>query len=158
MKRLSLILILLTTSSAWAENYLCISDEAAGFRVENEEYKATIFAGGDKYIVSANNRTVTPFGYEAPMFNNCEDHDNRIYCTGFGTFFLHKKKLRFMRSIQRTDTHMPPMRISHISQSVPAQNSEHQKSVLRAPRGIGSFLMRGGICCQSLQENVLFIS
>jgi len=84
-------------SWAWAENYLCISDGAAGFRVENEEYKPTVSTGGDKYIVSVENGTVTPHGREGPIVSNCQNHDNRIYCTGFTTFFVHKSNLRFMR-------------------------------------------------------------
>ena len=98
MKRISLIFVLMLPSWAWAENYLCISDEAAGFRVENEKYKATIFAGGTKYIVSVDNKTVTKHGSGYSFFKNCENYDDSLHCNTSGiTILVHKKNLRFMR-------------------------------------------------------------
>lgn len=61
MKRIALIFMLMTPSWAWAENYSCITDGAAGFKVENEECEPTVFTGGNKYIV---------FAGQASLFHN----------------------------------------------------------------------------------------
>lgn len=97
IQRLALILLLIAPSWAGAGNYLCIADEATGFKTIGGTFKATAIIAGDKYIVSEDDGTVTKFGQTTPIFSGCVNSDASISCgIGLGEWLLGKKQMRFM--------------------------------------------------------------
>lgn len=91
------MLILIMPSFAWAENYLCISDKATGFKFKDGTWQTTGFKSGDKYIVSTEDLTVTEFGEESPIHIKCKSSREIFFCDhNFGIFHMNPKNFRYM--------------------------------------------------------------
>ena len=96
MKRFVLILCLMLPSWGWADNYLCIAEQAAGFKTIDGRHQATEFKTEDKYLVSEATGNVTRFGEKAPLFTACKSMTRSITCDGSEQFILNKDNIRFM--------------------------------------------------------------
>ena len=109
MKKLLLILFLIP-NLVMGESYLCISENAAGFKYNfnNKTYTSTTFKSGSKWIVKKveGEWKAIPFGMKDDSFINgmtkCEQyhHESKLselYCEMFtGHFNISIERLRFI--------------------------------------------------------------
>lgn len=107
MKPILFVVLLLTATSAWAESYLCISDQAAGFSFNKgqKKWSATTFQANNKYIIkrppTGTNIEwfVTKFGSNdfATAFCARDFEDSGVlFCAGLRDFKFNKKNMRFL--------------------------------------------------------------
>ena len=75
MKRFVLILCLMLPSWGWADNYLCIAEQAAGFKTIDGRHQATEFKTEDKYLVSEATGNVTRFGKKSAAVYSMQTYD-----------------------------------------------------------------------------------
>ena len=105
MLRIALILVLMTPSWAWAENYLCLPTKITGFHFVNDKWETGVMDTGDlKYIVSIDNKSVSEFGEAEPIHTDCGMVSDIMLCTkGFGEFNMGIETLRYMRTLPYVD-------------------------------------------------------
>ena len=97
MRLLAVIIMLIAPSFAWAENYLCITDQATGFSAEDGTHKITQFKSGEKFIFNTENATLSQFGSESPIISDCDVREKLVYCSSLiVNFNMHRENLRFM--------------------------------------------------------------
>jgi len=112
MKRILLAVLMLSSTSACAESYLCIADQAAGFSFNKgqKKWSATTFNATEKFIIkrqSAEQKifyknaawVVTRFGSSSGLLANCEKDFNDVgmlFCEGIVNFHFNKKNMRFL--------------------------------------------------------------
>lgn len=102
MKNLALILTLIVAPSwAWAENYLCVSEESVAITAPKNDWKRSRVED-KKFIVSMEEKTVRLFGGELITLDCTTPLRTLLYCSGpSGQFHVNTKRLKFLYG--RTD-------------------------------------------------------
>lgn len=108
------LIVLLIATPVWAEGWICISEQSAGFvhsKAANK-WKATTFGTEDKFLIRRPKKTdlykstesvwvVTKFGEKFIRYT-CKEEINKfgwLVCeSGFGNFRFNSKTLRFLTS------------------------------------------------------------
>lgn len=103
---LAAFVILLSATSAVAEQYVCIAEHTTGFRYNrsSESWSPVTFLASKKLVVTVSKSSDYEFEvktlgskYDFPEFT-CEDAFNEygyLFCEGFGEFRMNKNTLRF---------------------------------------------------------------
>ncbi|MDA9317684.1 hypothetical protein N9Q42_00755 [bacterium] len=95
MKIILSALLLIAPSFSWAENYLCIPDQATGFSKQDGKYEISEFAA-NKIIVTTETKTLTAFG-GGVLDRNCDITSVKVSCSSTSVDFnMHRDNLRFM--------------------------------------------------------------
>ena len=112
----------LASGTAYAEGWLCIADQSAGFSYDEtrKKWEATIFKTDNKYLVRRPDPKqgiktfkrklaweVYKFGNNVPFFGCSKEIGGLgwLACSGIGKFSFHEKALRFMRIYHFGYTH-----------------------------------------------------
>lgn len=101
MKYLIFIIFLQTPTLAFAQQFLCISEKASGFKYLGNEWKSVPFKVDNKYLVNLDNNTVSRFGESEPIHRNCSNfrmHGQQLFDCGenFGEFTMSKDTLKYL--------------------------------------------------------------
>ena len=105
MRLVALILILIAPTWAVAENFLCISEDASGF-IFNEganNFEFTPITPEAKYLVSFKEKTVSQFGNEDYIFEECYfftiEKRKVFFCNDpFGEFQMGEKSMKYLKT------------------------------------------------------------
>ena len=110
MRLVALILILIAPTWAVAENYLCISEDASGFIFNDEanKFEQTAITPRAKYLVSFTEKTVSQFGKEDYIFDECYfftiEKKKVFFCNEpFGEFQMGEKSMKYLRTVPYLD-------------------------------------------------------
>ena len=106
MRLITLIFLLIFPCWAVANQYICITEDAAGFYYNEDlnKWKSTRITSDIKYLVSLKDMNVKQFGKEVFIFEECSEAT--VYgipimmcLEDFGEFQMGVKTLKFLRTI-----------------------------------------------------------
>ena len=95
MKLIALTLLLMAPGFSWAENYICVPDQATGFSTETGKYEITKLES-KRIIISTEDKTLSLFG-EGIFNNECYVNQFQVMCEEtFLDFKMSRDLLRFI--------------------------------------------------------------
>ena len=106
MRLVALILILIAPTWAVAEKFICIAEAATGFYYNDDSNtweNTKINVDSSKYLVSFTEKTVSQFGKEGYMHDECFfifiEETKVFFCNdGFGEFQMGEKSMKYLKT------------------------------------------------------------
>lgn len=104
MRYSAFIFFILSPFASFAEQYICMAEQAAGFIYKNDAWTDGKLTSDNKYLVSFEKKSISIFGEAEPIHTNCEIFKvagkRVLNCyEDFGEFLMSSDTMKYQRAV-----------------------------------------------------------